>query len=297
MPAARRACALTAKIPPVLPVLVVLLVLSGAPVMAAGEGDQGDPSDQAVQIVINGEHIPLSIAPLVHEGRVFVPLRPLFEALWAEIEYHDGAVYGVRGSRSLYLEIGTGTARVAGNEVQLDAPPFIIAGRAYVPVRFVAQSLGDHVDWQPDSRTVAIRSEFVQRLGPAVADAEQRTARVPYTEEEFEWLVRVINAEAYDEPYEGMVAVGCVVVNRVLHPSFPGTVMEVLFAPGQFKVIQNGQVNRALRPEAYQAAMDALYGPDLSLGALYFFNPDVSRNSFLHSLTPTVTIGRHRFAR
>ena len=54
-------------------------------------------------------------------------------------------------------------------------------------------------------------------------------------------LARLISAEARGEPYEGQVAVGAVVLNRTRHPSFPNTVAEVIYQPGAFSCLDDGQ--------------------------------------------------------
>ena len=86
-------------------------------------------------------------------------------------------------------------------------------------------------------------------------------------------LARLISAEARGEPYAGQVAVGAVVLNRVEHPSFPNTISEVIFQPGAFSCMLDGQWDEPVADSAYQAARDALAGADPSGGAIYYFNP------------------------
>ena len=56
-------------------------------------------------------------------------------------------------------------------------------------------------------------------------------------------LARVISAEARGEPYSGQVAVGAVILNRVEHPSFPNTIAGVVYQPGAFTCMVDGQFN------------------------------------------------------
>lgn len=58
-------------------------------------------------------------------------------------------------------------------------------------------------------------------------------------------LARVISAEARGEPYSGQVAVGAVILNRVEHPSFPSTIAGVVYQPGAFTCMVDGQIGRA----------------------------------------------------
>ncbi len=108
-------------------------------------------------------------------------------------------------------------------------------------------------------------------------------------------LARLISAEARGEPYAGQVAVGAVVLNRVEHPSFPNTIAEVIYQPGAFSCLLDGQWDEPVADSAYAAARDALNGADPSGGAIYYFNPETATNAWIWSRPEIVTIGRHRF--
>ena len=108
-------------------------------------------------------------------------------------------------------------------------------------------------------------------------------------------LARLISAEARGEPYAGQVAVGAVVLNRVEHPSFPNTISEVIFQPGAFSCMLDGQWDEPVADSAYQAARDALAGSDPSGGAIYYFNPVTATNAWIWSRPEIITIGKHRF--
>ena len=112
----------------------------------------------AVQVEIDGELLPLDVAPVIREGRVMVPMRSIFEALGAEIEW-DAAnqrVSGQRASTHVSLTIGEPRAELNGAPVQLDVPAEISAGRTLVPTRFVAESLGARVKWDAAQRLVQV---------------------------------------------------------------------------------------------------------------------------------------------
>jgi N-acetylmuramoyl-L-alanine amidase len=108
-------------------------------------------------------------------------------------------------------------------------------------------------------------------------------------------LARLISAEARGEPYEGQVAVGAVVLNRVKHPSFPNTLSEVIYQPWAFTCINDGQFDQPVAESAYRAAQDALNGWDPSYGAIYYFNPDTATSAWIWSRPLIVQIGKHRF--
>lgn len=108
-------------------------------------------------------------------------------------------------------------------------------------------------------------------------------------------LARLISAEARGEPYSGQVAVGAVVLNRIKHPSFPGTLSGVIYQSGAFSCLNDGQFYEPVAESAYSAARDALNGWDPSGGAIYYFNPATATNGWIWSRPLIVTIGKHRF--
>lgn len=110
-------------------------------------------------------------------------------------------------------------------------------------------------------------------------------------------LAKLIYGEARGEPYEGQVAVGAVVMNRVKSSSFPNTISGVIYERGAFDVVSDGQINLTPNETAKKAARDAMNGWDPSKGAIYYFNPSTATNKWIWSRPHTVTIGRHRFCK
>ncbi|MBS7175299.1 MAG: spore cortex-lytic enzyme [Clostridiales bacterium] len=108
-------------------------------------------------------------------------------------------------------------------------------------------------------------------------------------------LARIISAEARGEPYTGQVAVGAVILNRVEHPSFPDTLSGVIYQPGAFTAITDGQFNEPIADSAYSAARDALNGSDPSGGAIYYYNPKKTNNKWIRSRPVIKMIGNHLF--
>ena len=108
-------------------------------------------------------------------------------------------------------------------------------------------------------------------------------------------LARIISAEARGESYTGQVAVGAVILNRIEHPSFPDTLSGVIYEPGAFTAGTDGQFNKPVADSCYQAARDALNGWDPSGGAIYYYNPDKTTNSWIRSRPVIKRIGKHVF--
>lgn len=108
-------------------------------------------------------------------------------------------------------------------------------------------------------------------------------------------LAQLITAEANGEIFEGQVAVGAVVLNRVADPRFPDTITDVIFEPWQFEPVSNGTIYNTPDPMCIQAAEAAITGWDPVDGAVFFFNPDKADGSFFSTLTYVTRIGNHVF--
>lgn len=104
-------------------------------------------------------------------------------------------------------------------------------------------------------------------------------------------LAQLITAEAKGESFEGQVAVGAVILNRVKNPRWPDTVEGVVLQPGQFATPTEAT------PEAERAAREALSGVNPVGDSVYFYNPEVSRCSWILSREVTAQVGNHTFAR
>lgn len=112
-------------------------------------------------------------------------------------------------------------------------------------------------------------------------------------------MARAINGEARGEPYEGQVAVGAVILNRVKHSQFPNTVSGVIYQSGAFTAVSDGQINSAIPEDStvYKAAQDAKNGWDPTSGCIYYFNPSTATNKWIWSRPLVKTIGKHRFCK
>ena len=112
-------------------------------------------------------------------------------------------------------------------------------------------------------------------------------------------LARAINGEARGESYEGQVAVGAVILNRVKHSSFPNTIAGVIYQPGAFTAVSDGQINIPISENStvVKAANDALNGWDPTGGCIYYFNPNTATSKWIWSRQIVKTIGKHHFCK
>lgn len=110
-------------------------------------------------------------------------------------------------------------------------------------------------------------------------------------------LARIISGEARGEKYEGQVAIGAVVLNRVKHTSFPNSIAGVIYQSGAFTAVSDGQINVTPSQSCYNAARDALNGWDPTGGAIYYYNPVTATNAWIRSRPVIKTIGKHVFCK
>jgi hypothetical protein len=135
--------------------VLVSLAVSGIPSASVAQG---------VTVTINGQPLYLSPGPIERAGRVFVPLRGIFERLGATVVYAAGTINATKGPITVSLHIGSTQAVVGGQPQTLDVAPFIVGATTYVPLRFIAQSLGAQVGYDANTQTVAIN--MAQPLPP-----------------------------------------------------------------------------------------------------------------------------------
>lgn len=137
---------------------------------------------------------------------------------------------------------------------------------------------------------ININGENVENLSVFAASKSSSTSNV-------QLMARAINGEARGEPYEGQVAVGAVILNRVKSSQFPNTIAGVIYQSGAFTAVADGQINVPIKEGStvLKAAQDAMNGWDPTGGAIYYFNPATATNKWIWSRPLIKTIGKHRF--
>ncbi len=113
-------------------------------------------------------HVVLNGAPLLFtgtqaqqiKGSTLVPMRGIFEALGASVHFDKATqtVYGQKGATAIILPVGALTATVNGQPQSLPLPAQLINGTTLVPLRFISESLGASVRWNPALSTVTIQT-------------------------------------------------------------------------------------------------------------------------------------------
>lgn len=121
---------------------------------------------QSVTVIVNGQTMNFPQPPIVRAGRVFVPLRGVFEQLGASVVYANGQINATGRGRTISLTIGSNQATVSGQPQTMDVAPFLVADTTYVPLRFISQALGAAVNWDDSTSTVTITGTGGQPVPP-----------------------------------------------------------------------------------------------------------------------------------
>ncbi|MDO4744619.1 MAG: stalk domain-containing protein, partial [Clostridia bacterium] len=117
------------------------------------------PADDTIKVLLNGTAIDFQdVAPQIINSRTMVPLRAIFEALGASVEWDDATktVTAVKGDVTIKMTIGASSFTRNDESVALDSPATIVDSRTLVPVRAIAESFGSEVGWDGATKTVTI---------------------------------------------------------------------------------------------------------------------------------------------
>ena len=118
-----------------------------------------------------------------------------------------------------------------------------------------------------------------------------------FSQNDINLMANAVHGEARGEPYVGQVAVAAVIINRLQHSSFPNSVAGVIFEPGAFTAVADGQIYLTPNEQSKRAVLDAINGWDPTGEAIYYFNPDTATNKWIWSRPQIKRIGKHIFCK
>lgn len=245
------------------------------------------PAEAAV-LTLDGNLLPMGDTP-VYQGTTYVPLRGMLEALCpqAQISWEDGQAAARWNGNLLTARPGDSFLLYNGSRISMDMPVRLENGRTLVPLRPLCALFGTQVDWFPGTSVAALTSQDAPQLS--------------YREDELYWLSRIISAESQGECWDGKIAVGNVVLNRVRSQEFPDTIYGVIFDDrwgGQFEPVRNGTVYLTPTEESVRAAVACLNGENTVGDSLYFLAPALTNNHWtMENRDYVTTIGAHWFYR
>lgn len=117
-----------------------------------------EPENTGIRVTVNGNYIDFDTQPVIQNGRTLVPVRKIFEALGAEVEWDEPTqtVKATKGETTVILQINNEKMYVNGAEKILDVPAQLMESRTLVPARAVGEAFGCNVSWDDPTQTVII---------------------------------------------------------------------------------------------------------------------------------------------
>jgi len=226
-------------------------------------------------------------------GTVYVPVEDFCEAvgfgITARWDEEENTVY--YSGTDIELVVHPGDRWIVANDRCFHTDRiYDINGAVMVPLQELAGCFGVAMNASENQEDVYLDTSEMAPLAPA---------EEVYDEDDLYWLSHLIFAEAGNQPLDGMVGVGNVVLNRVADPTCPDTVYDVIFDNRygvQFSVTETGTINLEPSDMAVKAAKMCMEGYNCVGDSLYFVNPVIGISSwFTATRTYVTTIGDHVF--
>ena len=164
-------------------------------------------SAQDISVTLNGEYIEFDQPPVIVDDRTLVPLRAIFEAMGASVDWDDSikAVIAVKDDVTIFLQIGSNVLLRNGEPVYLDVAAQIVNDRTMVPARAVAESFGAEVGWDEETRTVIItyfpQSNDYEPPEPIIEDEENEEWNGEEWTDGEEWNGEENDGEYWEDEY------------------------------------------------------------------------------------------------
>ena len=131
-------------------------------------------AEDEISVLLDGEKLSFERPPVIIDGRTLVPLRAIFEAMGADVEWDEDTetITSKKGSTEITMLLGSGKMEKNQTNIYLDVPSRIIDDYTMVPARAVAEGMGAKVDWNNDTRTVYI--DTTPKINGLIVTADEK---------------------------------------------------------------------------------------------------------------------------
>ena len=240
----------------------------------------------ATTVEIRYDNWDMPITGYLQDGTTYVSIRQFFNLLggsWVTWDALERSAT-VKGNASATFYLNSQTAWYNGTKQTLTGRSYAIDGTMYVPIRGLAGVLDCGIAYDGEQQRVT--------LSPNESQTPDKDS--------IYWLARIIEAESGAEPYQGKLAVGNVILNRVKSADFPGSIYDVIFDRKngvQFTPVANGTIYNTPSAESIRAAKDCLAGASVVGNCLYFFNPKTATKAdwMIQNCKYYASIGNHDY--
>ncbi len=269
----------------------VVMVLMCSLLMISSEGEKADAfSNQVIQHGATGEDVIELQARLQYIG------------------YYNGDIDGVFGwgtywaLRNFQYEFGLEIDGLAGQETKNKLVKASKYNKQFVKEQiqkgknfshYGGTNLNKQAEGGGGKGTSAKQPQQQQKQTPSKPTAVNTPNG--FSQNDIQLMANAVYGEARGEPYEGQVAVAAVILNRVDSSAFPNTAAGVIFEPGAFTAVADGQIWLTPNEKAKEAVLDAINGWDPSSSAIYYFNPATATSKWIWSRPQIKKIGKHIF--
>ncbi|NLB28714.1 MAG: copper amine oxidase [Clostridiales bacterium] len=221
------------------------------------------PSDnisERVTVLISGGATPSAFYGELIGGATYAPVREFAIAMGAASVVRSNNTVSVSAD-GLELNATAGDIYIEANGRYLYVPEMclLIGDSVHAPVRVLAEAFGAEVDWSGEL--------MIARVAPGSGPISPEK---PYSDEDLYWMSRIITAEARGECFEGQIAVGNIIMNRIALDYYPDTVYGVVFDGIQFTPALTGAIHNTPTEQCILAAKLALEGVRTVGDSLYF---------------------------
>lgn len=241
-------------------------------------------------LCVDGEYVSVEVARVQHDGVTYVALAPMAKELDESVQIGwDGSssTVTVKSSKlSLTAKVGQLYIQANGRYLYVPEGVQMVGGKVTVPLSVLVKAFDARLSWDAASGTVV-----VNRGSGAIQSGDSY-----YNQDDLFWLSRIIQAECGNQPLEGRMAVGNVVLNRVKNPAFPSTVKGVLSQKNQFTTWKNGALaKRTPNATSVIAAKLVLDGGEVESTKGATFIDSKSNSWAARNKTCVAVIGNHKF--
>lgn len=243
---------------------LVLILLATATPIAAAVSDDYDIPPREISISIDGQPAELSTPLVVLNSTTYVSIREFSIAMGANnVTWDSGTTTVIAPGLNVTATVGNIYLVANGRYLFVPNSCLLINNNVMVPIRTMAKAFDAKADWSGETYTVNITK----------GSGAITPGSVFYDETDLRWMSRIISAEARGESFSGKIAVGGVIMNRIVSPEFPDTVYDVIFDKRygvQFTPAYSGAIYNTPSEECIIAAKIALDGGSTAGDSLYF---------------------------
>lgn len=133
--------------------------------------------EYSIGVFVNGEEVEFDVPPVIKQGKMLIPVRPITKALGADIEWdrETGTIVITKGDKIIEIKADSNIVKVNGVEVKLDDYIKIYGNRTMVPISFIIKILRHKVDVDDESGSVIIDED--EKTGVLVRQLQRRVER------------------------------------------------------------------------------------------------------------------------